>query len=136
MEAGDIVVRLALESLEIPNPSARALVVFMTVGAVLTGNRSFKTNMLSQDSVLKDVYQKLEDDSEPIQQANFEIRLAADLSILESVCVDIDFSSQEVRLRTDQVTALFAVAADARARYEHDKAQLISYMFELMDVTA
>ena len=41
LEIEDIVLKLALESIEIPSPSARALVIYMTVKSVLTGKRSF-----------------------------------------------------------------------------------------------
>ena len=61
MESGDLVFRLALESLELPSPSARALTIFMVVRSVLTGLLRFNVDEFSQDPTLRNVYDELRD---------------------------------------------------------------------------
>ena len=59
VETEDIVLRLALESIEIPSPSARALVIYMTIKSVLTGRQSFKVEDLLSDPTLRASYNEL-----------------------------------------------------------------------------
>jgi hypothetical protein len=59
METDDLVLRLALESLVISSPSARALVIFMTVKSVLTGKRSFIIEELFSEPTLRSIYEEL-----------------------------------------------------------------------------
>jgi hypothetical protein len=59
MEADDIVVRMALDSIEIPSPTARALIVFMTVKSVLTGKQAFKVDELRSEPILRASYDEL-----------------------------------------------------------------------------
>lgn len=59
MEAEDYVFRLALESVELPSPSARALAVFLVVRFVLTGSRTFTVEQLMREPGLRVVYDDL-----------------------------------------------------------------------------
>jgi hypothetical protein len=59
MEAGDLVFRLASESLDLPSPSARALTVFMAVRSVLAGLVQFNTDQLLREATLRSIHEKL-----------------------------------------------------------------------------
>jgi len=152
-EAEDLVFRLALESLELSSPSARALGVFMVVKLVTTGVPTFSVEQLLADFTLRTIYSQLryqqlaptEERSdgawseenyavEPIQAGEFEDQMAEDLSLLETDFVKADSASQIVHLQTDRLQALNAVVADALARYEYNDDQLMAYMFSLMGI--
>jgi len=59
MQAGDIVFRNALDSLDQSSPSAQALAVFLAVKFVLTGKREFLDTEIVSDTVLRRVYDEL-----------------------------------------------------------------------------
>lgn len=59
VETEDIVLRLALESIEIPSSSARALIIYITIKSVLTGRQRFKVEDLLSDSTLRASYNEL-----------------------------------------------------------------------------
>ncbi len=59
MEADDLVFRLALESLDLPSPSARALIVHMVVRSATTGVRNFAVDDLLAELALRSVYSEL-----------------------------------------------------------------------------
>lgn len=159
VETEDIVLRLALESIEIPSPSARALVIYMTVKSVLAGRLSFKVDDLLSDPILRTSYNELReqhstlnasgeyDEGEvaemsgawsrdyPVQQvADFESQIADDLSLVETDLLEYSSDSGEIILGTNSVLALRAVVSDAVARYSYDEPELLAYMFSLAGV--
>ena len=128
MESEDIAIRLALDSLELPSPSARALVVFLAIRFVLTGESGFTMDELVSHSVLRDIYAELQnrqeeliqeatEDDEPVLLADFETQLAEDLALMETDVVEMQPGTQTFRLRTTNVRPLYAVVADALVRY-------------------
>src|SRR5713101_74832 len=130
MEAEDLVFRLALESLELPSPSARALAVFMIVKSAVTGISTFNVEKLLGEPALRSIYSELrnhqeglldeDEGGEPIQLGEFEEQMAEDLSLLETDMVTFDSASQGVCVRMDRLHPLNAVAVDALARYEYE----------------
>lgn len=159
MEADDFVFRRALEWLDHPSPSARALSVFLTVKSVLRGETRFPLDQLLREPSLHRIYDELrekqeallsesspsstnpmaaaddeesfwESDYEGEQVGDFVDQIAVDLETLEGD-TELDSLSDNVLLRTDQMRALTAVIADALARYEYNEEQLMSYMFDL-----
>ena len=153
MEEEDYVFQLARTSLELESPSARALAIFIVVRSAFTAASRFTIDELLGDPGLRSIYEdlrvqqaalldqslerNLEHDSEdypPVQIEDFEDQVAADLELLETDVVELEPASQGVELRLDRVRALNAVVMDALARYEHNEAQLMSYMFTLMSV--
>jgi len=128
------------------------LVVYLVVQSVLVGIQHFTVGHLLEAAPLRTVYAELREqqaahleerasrrdefsaEKPVIQLADFEAQVADDLSILDSTLLELDSDSQDVVLRTDEVRALTAVAADAVARYEHDEQHLVAYMFSLMSV--
>jgi hypothetical protein len=56
---GDLVLKRALKSLEMPSPAARALAVFLTVKYVLNGSRKYVIEELTSDFTLKATYEDL-----------------------------------------------------------------------------
>jgi hypothetical protein len=163
MDAEDYVLRQALESLDEPSPSARALALFMTVRSALSGQTRFSLHQLSQEGVLRSIYRQLrdrqeellansqadvqsqlgdeqqtqddewEDEEEPIRVQDFEDQVAVDLDLLENIA-ETSSSSGEIVLQREHLLALVAVVLDASVRYEYDEEQLINYMFNLMGV--
>lgn len=174
MESGDLVFRMALDSLSFPSPSARALAVFIAIKSVLTGQVEFSTDKLHSESALQMIYEELrvrqedlvdmynqavvekatlpeetpkdtdandddfhedeDEDEEPMQLDEFDGQLAKDLAILECEMIDLNSSSGNIVLRTDQIRALNAVISDALARYDYNEQQLVGYMFSLMGI--
>ena len=151
MEEGDLVFKLALESLRLTSPFARALAVFLTVRFVLSGSPRFWSDKITANPVLKNIHEQLseqqlellsgdqvvlddDDEFEPIALKEFEQQTAEDLELLEGDLLDVDSDSDEIVLRTDQLRPLVAVVADALARYEHTDNELMSYMFSVMGV--
>lgn len=59
MEAEDLVFRLALESVDLPSPSARALIVFLAVRFALIGSREFAVDNLLAEPALRYIYEEL-----------------------------------------------------------------------------
>jgi hypothetical protein len=59
MEAEDLVFRLALDSLELPSPSARALAVFLVVRFATIGAHDFTVEELLSEASLRLVYDEL-----------------------------------------------------------------------------
>jgi len=163
-EAGDLVFKRALETLEMPNPSARALAIFLAVKHVLSGSPRYAIEDLTRSFTLRAVYDDLRkrqeelldianqvalerdtkkaegeeyetyDDEEPIQLADFEQQIAQDLELLENDLVDMDSGSHNIVLRTDALRPVVAVVADALVRYEHNESDLLAYMFSVMGV--
>ncbi|MGA2902278.1 MAG: hypothetical protein ABSD98_00480 [Candidatus Korobacteraceae bacterium] len=156
-EADDYVFQSALDALDGSSPSARALTVYLAVKSVFTGSTSFSLAQLSSEPSLRGIYDELryrqaellhdfetsvaeveakdddfdyESDAGPVQLADFEDQIAADLELLDSD-VELDRSSDRVIFKADQFRALTAVIADALARYEYGEEQLTAYMFDL-----
>lgn len=77
MEAGDPVFRRALESLNVPSPSARALTVWMAVKSTFTGQRHFSVEQLFADSTLRDIYGELRDRQEALLEDAIQAKLTA-----------------------------------------------------------
>ncbi|MFL5561015.1 MAG: hypothetical protein ACJ79K_06045 [Gemmatimonadaceae bacterium] len=176
MEAEDYVFNLALGSLEFPNPSARALALFLVVRFVLSGQSTFQIEDLRHESGLQNIYGELrsqqqallelyesaeqgfvppfedqdeapddaegedmreyshETDDTPIQIADFDEQLAADLLLLENDVLEVGSASSHVTLRPEELRALVAVVSDSVARYEYDEEQLLTYMSNVMGV--
>jgi len=150
LEEGDLVFKLALDGLSLLSPSARVLVIFLTVKFVLSGSHHYSPDDITADSILKKVYEQLrerqvellgtdqvvlaaDDELEPIQLKEFEQQVAEDIELLEGL-VDVDSDSHDILLLTDQLRPLVAVVADALARYEHTENELMYYMFSAMGV--
>jgi hypothetical protein len=154
MEEEDYVFQLARTSLELDSPSARALAIFMVVKSAFTGTSHFTIDEFLADPILRNIYEDLraqqadlleqskqsidwednDEDYPPVQLVDFEDQIAVDLEMLETDVVELERATQDVDLRLDRVRALNAVVMDAVARYEHNEAQLMSYMFTLMRV--
>jgi hypothetical protein len=66
MDKGDFVFRRAVESIELSSPSARALIIFMTVRAVLTNVRRFDIEELLGEAALRSVYNDMRDQQEAL----------------------------------------------------------------------
>jgi hypothetical protein len=75
-----------------------------------------------------------EEPDEPIQLAEFDHQLAADLENMEAGVVEALAGTQAVRFLSDQTRALNAVISDALARYEYGEDQLMEYMLDVMGV--
>jgi hypothetical protein len=162
MDAEDYVLRQALESLDEPSPSARALALFMIVKSALSGQTRFSLDQLFQERILRSIYRELRDrqeellensqadnqsqgeledenewedneEEQPIQLQDFEDQVAIDLDLLENIA-ETTSSSGEILLQREQLLALIAVILDASVRYEYDEEHLMSYMFNLMGV--
>jgi hypothetical protein len=178
MEAEDLVFRSALDSLDLPNPSARALILFLVVRYATSGAREFASRDLLAEPALRSIYSELreqqasllgsvytsagsdsrtpvgdspeaenvevgadeidwwedDDEEDPPQIAEYEMQLAADLSLLESYSIDLDTDSGATILRPEQLRPLNAVVTDALARYDYDQEQLLAYMYNLFGV--
>ena len=59
METEDYVFQLALDSLDLPSRSARALAVFMIVRSTFTNTRTFNVDQLLGESALRIIYREL-----------------------------------------------------------------------------
>lgn len=132
MEADDYVFRRALESLNLPSPSARALAVFLSAKSVFTGLTRSNLDHLLSDASLRSIYKELQDEEESTPVWDFEDQLAGDLEIMENVLVERDSASDDICLRADEMRPLNAVATDALVRYDYNGPELFSYMFDLM----
>ncbi len=156
MEGDDLVFRLAIESVEFPSPSARALAAFLVVQFALTGQARFSTTSLLESPPLRNIYDELRerqrdllndieiyedvaaeawDEEEPVQIDDFELQLSADLALLDNDVLEMDSNTEEGRLRAEQLRALIAIVSDALARYDYDEDELRRYMFTLLGVT-
>ena len=147
MEAGDFVFKSALESLDdLISPSARALIIFMTVRWVSVGDQSFSVDDLLRNAYLRSVYRELQEkqdavtvnerdpEDEPYRLFDFEEQLAEDLAILGNDFCGFDEKKGELQLEPSRLRALVGLVADSSARYEHKNGQLLEYMFNLMGV--
>jgi hypothetical protein len=74
------------------------------------------------------------DQSEMTRIAEFGTQVPEDLALLENDLIERDSGSNNIILMTDQLRALYAVIADALARYEYTESELMSYMFSVMGV--
>jgi hypothetical protein len=75
------------------------------------------------------------DESEMTRIAEFGTQVPEDLALLENDLIERSSGSNNFVLMTDQLRALYAVIADALARYEYTEDELMSYMFSVMRVT-
>ena len=66
MESGDLVFQLALESLDLPSPSARVLAIFMAVKSALTGRTDFNADQFLGDPTLRNIYDDLRKQQEDL----------------------------------------------------------------------
>lgn len=71
---------------------------------------------------------------EPIQIAEFDDQLAADLENMEAGVVEAVAGTHATRFLPDQTRGLNAVITDALARYEYGDDQLVEYMLDAMGV--
>ena len=69
----------------------------------------------------------------PLQLADFEDQLTADIDLLENL-IETDTVSDGLVLRNNEALALTALATDALVRYNYAEEELISYMFNLVGV--
>lgn len=157
VEAEDLVFRTAFQELEsFASPTARALTIYLAVKSVTTGATRFEQDQLLSSQTLHFIYSELREkqallletpskrnvphkdewyeDEEPIQIAEFQDQLAADLENMETAAVVPVAGTQSVRMLVDQVRPLNAVITDALARYEYNEHQLMEYMFDVMGV--
>ncbi len=162
VEEEDIVFKEAMLELEnLESPSARALTIYLAVKAITTGELIFQQDGLLSSSRLHGIYRNLrekqasllenaaemqpsqphDDDNnywgeqdEPIQIAEFDDQLAADLENMEAGVVEAVTGTQALQFLPDQTRALSAVITDALARYEYGENQLMEYMLDVMGV--
>jgi hypothetical protein len=161
VEEEDIVFRQAILELEnLESPSARALAIYLAVKAIITGELIFQQGALLFNPKLHGIYADLrekqasllesaaeiqpsqpddrdnywEEEAEPIQIAEFDDQLAADLENMEAGVVEAITGTQAIRLLPDQTRGLNAVITDALARYEYGEDQLMEYMLDVMGV--
>jgi hypothetical protein len=174
VESSDAVFRDALtEVFAFDSPSARALVIYLTVESVLSGRGEFLQEDLASDRILEDVYSELrekqadqleetaakkeaalgraeeeeenseddedeedfDDDEEgPVQIGEFRAQLAGDLDLIETSVVRQDSNSGSFHFHASQLRALTAVTADAIARFEYSRSELMNYAFDAMGI--
>lgn len=66
--------------------------------------------------------------------ADFETKIADDLSLLDTDLLEYSTDSGEIILTTNSVLALRAVVSDAVARYSYHEPELVAYMYSLAGV--
>ncbi|MBZ5623045.1 MAG: hypothetical protein LAQ69_30600 [Acidobacteriia bacterium] len=134
LEDKDIVLKLAMEIVELASPSARALVIFLVIQFVLAGTTHFAIHQLLEAAALQEIFRNLGEQQNISERREFEVQVAEDLDMLDAGLIEIEPDSEHVTLRAEQVRAVTAIVADALARYEHDEQHLMAYMFSLLGV--
>lgn len=135
-EADDVVFRSALDLIEFPSPSAKALALYLVIKSIRSGSSCFEVQELFQSAALRKIYDSLRNEltesfgGSPASVPESDTQLAEDLALLDTDIVDLE--SDTVTLRFHRSVALTAVVADAVARYEYDEDQLFDYMINLM----
>jgi len=164
LEAEDIVFKKALDIINLPSPSARALVIFFAV-QFAAGAVSIDQGTINADHSLKSIYDDIrvkqatllkefeeqetheaneeesrdendwdEEGGEPEQIAEFEEQIVNDLEVLVDNFIDIETDSNQITVRAKEILPLSAVIIDALVRYEYDKSDILPYMFSLFGV--
>jgi len=80
LEAGDLVFKLALDALDMPNPSARALAIFLTIKHVVSGSRRYVIEDLTRDFKLRTVYEDLRKRQEELLDIARQVALERDIA--------------------------------------------------------
>ena len=74
-----------------------------------------------------------DEDEEPVQMMDFQDQLAVDLDLIEAVASQ-DSNSGAFQLQADQLRASSAVIADAIARFQYARAELMNYALDVMGI--
>ncbi len=75
-----------------------------------------------------------DDDEEPEPILEFQDQLAADLDQIETGGVSRDSDSGTFHLQVDQLRASISVVADALARFEYSRTELMNYAFDVFGI--
>src|ERR1039458_1441951 len=126
----DVVYRKAVEILDMPDPSARALTIFLASKNATEGKSSFGVNFLKADAALRDVYRGV--GKRVPYQLDFDDQIAQDLEGLDSKIIDLSSERERVDLRTEAVLPITALIMDALVRYEHGTEGVVEYMLDLL----
>jgi hypothetical protein len=157
-EADDVVMKKAIDAIEYPSVSAKALALYLSL-QWLKGKHDLSIAELASSSDLADLYLMIQQNEELLDQKPdtkklaeideeeaddtfdlttremvFQERLAFDIDILDHGVIDADSSGGTVSVYETHLIPVIALIADSMARYEYSFDDVLPYMLNVMGI--